>query len=225
MSSMVGLWLDSICPSNFKHSGIFEKNSALLTVSSLRLLTPSSPLHYGHLCCLKFITCIVVCNIAFAFCKRRFLLAQHVQGHWRILPHLPYMCSTQKTRKTSCTLLQPYHGNLFCKTFEYQHKHYLVTVDHCSDFYELDQLDNTLSTTIVNLSKAHFTRHGTSLHCLTDKGAPVCISWVLAVCPQFRFWACNILTLLVWQQWQSWSSRQWCQNSPKGVTRHLPGTP
>ena len=54
--------------------------------------------------------------------------------------------------------------------FEYQHKHYLVTVDHYSDFYELDQLDNTLSTTIVNLTKAHFARHGIPLRCLTDNG-------------------------------------------------------
>jgi len=54
--------------------------------------------------------------------------------------------------------------------FEYQHKHYLVTVDHYSDFYELDQLDSTLSTTVVNLTKAHFARHGIPLRCLTDNG-------------------------------------------------------
>jgi len=48
MSSMVGLQLKNICPSNFKHSGTFEKSSASQTASSLRLLGPSSRLHYGH---------------------------------------------------------------------------------------------------------------------------------------------------------------------------------
>ena len=38
--------------------------------------------------------------------------------------------------------------------FEFEHKHYLITVDHYSDFYELDQLTNTQSTTIVDLTCA-----------------------------------------------------------------------
>ena len=54
--------------------------------------------------------------------------------------------------------------------FEFEHKHYLITVDHYSDFYELDQLTNTQSTTIVDLTKAHFARHGIPLRCLTDNG-------------------------------------------------------
>ena len=43
-------------------------------------------------------------------------------------------------------------------------------MDHYSDFYELDELVNTLSTTIINLTKAHFARHGVPLRCLTDNG-------------------------------------------------------
>lgn len=54
--------------------------------------------------------------------------------------------------------------------FTFGHKQYLVTVDHYSDFYELDELVNTLSTTIINLTKAHFARHGIPLRCLTDNG-------------------------------------------------------
>ena len=42
---------------------------------------------------------------------------------------------------------------------ELESKHYLVTVGSYNDFYELDQLDHTLSTTIVNLTKAHLARH------------------------------------------------------------------
>ena len=48
--------------------------------------------------------------------------------------------------------------------FEYQHKHYLVTVDHCIDFYELDQLDNTLST--PSLISPRVTSHDTAYLCV-----------------------------------------------------------
>ena len=54
--------------------------------------------------------------------------------------------------------------------FAFGHKQYLITVDHYSDFYELDKLVNTLSTTIINLTKAHFAHHGIPLRCLTDDG-------------------------------------------------------
>lgn len=53
-------------------------------------------------------------------------------------------------------------------TFEFKHKQYLVTVDHYSDFYELNELVNSLSTTIDNLTKTHFAQHGMPLRCLTD---------------------------------------------------------
>lgn len=50
------------------------------------------------------------------------------------------------------------------------HKQYLITVDHYSDFYELDELVDILSTTLINLTKTHFAHHGIPLHCLTDNG-------------------------------------------------------
>jgi hypothetical protein len=54
--------------------------------------------------------------------------------------------------------------------FELEHNHYLITVDHYSDFYELDYLPNTLATTVIQRTKAHFARHGIPLRCLTDNG-------------------------------------------------------
>ena len=54
--------------------------------------------------------------------------------------------------------------------FMFGHKQYLITVDHYSDFYELDELVDTLSTTVINLTKTHFARHGIPLRCLTDNG-------------------------------------------------------
>ena len=50
----------------------------------------------------------------------------------------------------------------------FDHQPYLITVDHYSDFYELDPLTNTQSSTIIDLTKSHFTRYGIPLHCLTD---------------------------------------------------------
>ena len=54
--------------------------------------------------------------------------------------------------------------------FEFQHKQYLVIVDNYSDFYELDQLINTQSTTVVVLTKAHLAHHGIPVRFLTENG-------------------------------------------------------
>ena len=52
--------------------------------------------------------------------------------------------------------------------FMFGHKQCLITVDHYSDFYELDEVVDTLPTTVINLTKTHFVRHGIPLRCLTD---------------------------------------------------------
>lgn len=54
--------------------------------------------------------------------------------------------------------------------FELEHKQYLISVGYFSDFYESDLLANTQSTTIIDITKAHFARHGIPLRCLTDNG-------------------------------------------------------
>ena len=47
---------------------------------------------------------------------------------------------------------------------------YLVTVDHYSDFFEVDTLHDTLSSTIVSRTRKIFTRYGSPMVCLTDNG-------------------------------------------------------
>ena len=47
---------------------------------------------------------------------------------------------------------------------------YLVTVDHYSDFIEMDELDDTLANTIVKRTEAHVARHGVPEAILTDNG-------------------------------------------------------
>lgn len=54
--------------------------------------------------------------------------------------------------------------------FELDLKQYLITVDHYSDFYNLDPLTNNQSSTIIDLTKTHFARYGIPLRCLTDSG-------------------------------------------------------
>lgn len=44
--------------------------------------------------------------------------------------------------------------------FELDLKQYLITVDHYRDFYKLDPLTNNQSSTIIDLTKAHFARYG-----------------------------------------------------------------
>ena len=54
--------------------------------------------------------------------------------------------------------------------FNHEGKSYLVTVCHFSDWIEINELTNTLSTTIIAKTKTHFARHGVPAQCHTDKG-------------------------------------------------------
>ena len=54
--------------------------------------------------------------------------------------------------------------------FKFSGDDYLVTVDHFSDFIEVDLLENTLSATVITKTKAHFARHGMPENLLSDNG-------------------------------------------------------
>ena len=58
--------------------------------------------------------------------------------------------------------------------FSLHNKHYLVTVDYYSDFWELDYLPDTSSATVIEHTKAHFARYGIPDKVISDNG------------PQFR---------------------------------------
>ena len=47
---------------------------------------------------------------------------------------------------------------------------YLVTVCHFSDWIEVDKLEDTLSSTVIDKTKAHFARYGVPAICHTDDG-------------------------------------------------------
>lgn len=47
---------------------------------------------------------------------------------------------------------------------------YLVTVDHFSDFFEIDEIKNTLADTIIKCCKQNFARHGIPRMVISDNG-------------------------------------------------------
>ena len=55
--------------------------------------------------------------------------------------------------------------------FTHEQKDYLVTVCHFSDWIEVDQLQDTLSATVINKTKVHFARFGIPQICHTDNGS------------------------------------------------------
>ena len=54
--------------------------------------------------------------------------------------------------------------------FELEGKHYLVTVDYFSNFWEVDRLHDLSSRTVIKKLKAHFSRYGIPNILITDNG-------------------------------------------------------
>ncbi|KAK7105231.1 hypothetical protein V1264_016637 [Littorina saxatilis] len=54
--------------------------------------------------------------------------------------------------------------------FEFEGRNYLVTVDYFSNFWEIDRLENTTSTTIIKKLKSHFARYGSPCVLISDNG-------------------------------------------------------
>ena len=49
--------------------------------------------------------------------------------------------------------------------FHLDGKNYLVTIDHYSDFFELDSLTNTYAKTVIRAMKRNFARFGIPQEC------------------------------------------------------------
>ena len=52
--------------------------------------------------------------------------------------------------------------------FKFERSNFLITVDHYSDYIEVDLLENTLSSTVIAKSKATLCRYGIAEVNLTD---------------------------------------------------------
>ena len=91
-------------------------------------------------------------------CKNCATCAQHAHQHPRE-PLQPYPVPTLPWQLVSQDL------------FEINGLAYLVTVDHYSDYYELDRLPNIQSSAVIQATKQHFGRHGVPHTLVTDNGA------------------------------------------------------
>lgn len=54
--------------------------------------------------------------------------------------------------------------------FSFDNRAYLITVDYFSDFWEVDYLTDTNSSTVIHKLKAHFARHGIPDIVISDNG-------------------------------------------------------
>ena len=52
--------------------------------------------------------------------------------------------------------------------FQLYGKHHLVMVDHYSDHFELDSLRSTTASTVIQVMKRNFARHGIPYNCISD---------------------------------------------------------
>ena len=54
--------------------------------------------------------------------------------------------------------------------FTVNRENYLITVDYFSDYWELDQLPDTLSSTVIDKTKHHFAQYGIPETVISDNG-------------------------------------------------------
>ena len=100
--------------------------------------------------------------------------AQHTQQHPRE-PLQPYPVPTLPWQLVSQDL------------FELNGRAYLITVDHYSDYYEVDHLPTTQSTAVIQATQQHFGRHGVLHTFITDNGPQYTSDLFKVFTPMFKF--------------------------------------
>ena len=75
---------------------------------------------------------------------------------------------------------------------------FLVTVDHYSDFIEVDNLPDTLASTIVDKTEPHFARNGAPAVILTDNGPQFISQEYSQLC--FRYGTKHVTSSPYWPQ-------------------------
>ena len=63
---------------------------------------------------------------------------------------------------------------------------YLITADHYSDSIDVDEVENTLGSTTVTKTEAHFARHGVPETLLTDNGPQFITTEFEALCGKYQ---------------------------------------
>ena len=84
-------------------------------------------------------------------------------------------CRKQDRRQTKEPMLMRSIPNLpwemvACDLFQHSGRHYLVTADYYSDYFEIDQLKELTSNEVIMKLRAHFARHGIPRMLISDGG-------------------------------------------------------
>ena len=131
-------------------------------------------------------------------CQSCVTCAQHAHQHPRE-PLQPYPVPTLPWQLVSQDL------------FELNGLAYLVTVDHYSDFYELDKLPTIQSSAVIQATKQHFSRHGIPHTLITDNGAQFTSDLFKTFPKTYQF---NHIT----------SSPYWSQSNGRAEAQNQPNT-
>ena len=146
------------------HDGLLFKQDRVVIPSSLRerLLRKLHAAHRGSEFTLRHArSCVFWPGLNSQItdmCQSCGVCAQHAHQHPRE-PLQPYPVPTLPWQLVSQDL------------FELNGLAYLVTVDHYSDFYEIDKLPTIQSSAVIQAIKRHFSRHGIPHTLITDNGA------------------------------------------------------
>jgi hypothetical protein len=81
-------------------------------------------------------------------------------------------------------------------------KNYLVTVDYYSIFWEIDYVENTLSSTIINKLRSHFSRHEIPDIVFSDNGPQFDCSEFRKLASLCGIQTRNIITIISAKQWE-----------------------
>ena len=92
-------------------------------------------------------------------------------------------------------------------------KWHLVTTCHYSDWVEIDVLPNTLTATVVQLTKAHFARFGIPERLVTDNGPQFISSEYKQFASEYGFE--HVTSSPYWPQ-EKWQGRSGCEDCQEG---------
>ena len=113
------------------------------------------------------------CRIEHTYGPRSIVLARDEKVHTRHVWCMWHLCPIYGTTAPNETMrslpipTRPWQivSQDICKL---DNRNYLVTVCHFSDWIEVDPLGDTLSSTVIDKTKAHFARYGVPEICHTD---------------------------------------------------------
>jgi hypothetical protein len=85
-------------------------------------------------------------------------------------------------------------------------KDYLVTVDYYSNCWEIDYVENTFSSTIINKTKIALLSSWDTGYCIQWQWTTIWLVWIQKICLFVGIQTRNIVTIISTKQWESRTS-------------------